>query len=93
MTVAVTDERLKRTFELVVQRITTGRRFPTNKEIGLHIGLGTQRFQPWDRVQGIKWKKAEHGAVMIKALERLGYLDVKRIGRNRREAVILREFV
>lgn len=93
MTVAVTHERLKRTFELIVARANRGMRVPTNREIGLAIGMGKQKFQPWDRTQGIKWRKAEHGSVMIAALERLGVLEVRRIGRNRREVRILREFV
>lgn len=93
MTVAVTHERLKRTFELVVSRVNRGMRVPTNREIGLAIGMGQQKFQPWDRTKGIKWRKAEHGSVMIQALERLGVLEVRRIGRNRREVRILREFV
>lgn len=93
MTVAVTRERLKRTYQFVVARLNKGMRVPTNREIGLAIGMGQQTFQPWDRTKGIKWRKAEHGSVMIRALEELGVLEVRRIGRNRREVRILREFV
>ena len=93
MTVAVTHERLKRTFELIVARANRGMRVPTNLEIALAVGMGQQRFQPWDRTKGMRTRKPEAGSVMIAALERLGVLEVRRIGRNRREVRILREFV
>lgn len=93
MTVAVTRERLKRTYELIVSRANRGMSVPTNLEIALAVGMGQQRFQPWDRTKGMRTRKPEAGSVMVQALERLGVLEVRRIGRNRREVRILREFV
>lgn len=93
MTVAVTHERLKRTMELLSARANRGMSVPTNFEIAIAIGMGEQRFQPWDRTKGMRTRKPEAGSVMIQALERLGVLEVRRIGRNRREVRILREFV
>ena len=82
MSVAVTEERLDATLAWLRRLAARGRCAPTNKQIGLiALKLGTQRFQSADRTLGIKWPKAEHGAVVIAELERRGVLTVVR-GRN-----------
>lgn len=93
MTVAVTPERLMRTYQLLVARMNRGMSPPTNYDIAIAIGMGEQRFQPWDRTKGMRTRKPEAGSVMVRALESLGVIEVRRIGRNRREVRILREFV
>ena len=50
--------------------------------------LGAQKYQPADRVVGIKWPKCEHGAVVIAALEKQGLIKVQR-GRNWRIITIV----
>jgi len=89
MTVAATSERLDATLAWLKRLASRARPAPTNKQIGLvALKLGTQRYQPADRTIGIKWPKAEHGAVMIAALERLGLIKVER-GRNWRRIMIV----
>ena len=89
MTVAATKDRLEKTLQYLKRRADQGLPAPTNREIALKaLGMGKQVFQPWDRVIGIKWKKAEHGAVMIAALESQGYIAVER-GRNWRRIFLL----
>jgi hypothetical protein len=79
MTVAATQERLDRTFRYLRRLADQGLPAPTNKDIAIHaIKMGRQNFQPWDRTQGIKWPKCEHGAVMISGLEYCGLIEVER---------------
>jgi hypothetical protein len=51
--------------------------------------MGTQKFQPHDRMRGLRSKKPEAGSVMVQALEFMGKIKVERIGRNRRVIQIL----
>ena len=89
MSVAVTEARLTATLDWLKRLASRGRDAPTNKQIGLiALKLGTQKFQPSDRTLGIKWPKAEHGSVMIAALERRGEITVIR-GRNWRIITIV----
>lgn len=89
MTVAVTQERVTKVYGWLLELARRGAAAPTNKEIALVcLKMGEQRFQPADRVQGIKWPKCEHGAVAIKALESAGLIIVER-GRNWREITIV----
>ena len=91
MTVAITPERLDRTMQLLQLHISKGWRCPTNREIALWIGMGTQKFQPHDRMRGLRSRKPEAGSVMVQALEFMGKIKVERIGRNRRNIIILAE--
>lgn len=80
--VAVTQERLDATLSWLRRLADRGRAAPTNKQIALiALGMGRQKGQPADRVLGIRWPKAEHGALMIAELERRGLISVVR-GRN-----------
>ncbi len=89
MTVAATAERIEATFDYLRRRAEQGMAAPTNKEIAIKaLRMGKQKFQPWDRTQGIKWPKPEHGAVMIAALELDGRIEVER-GRNWRRITIV----
>lgn len=89
MTVAATEERLNATIAYLRHLAALGRSSPSNTEIGLKaLRMGKQKFQPWDRTQGIRTKKAEHGSVMIAALEMTGVIEVER-GRNWRRITIL----
>lgn len=89
MTVAATAARVEATYEYLRRRADQKLPAPTNKEIAIRaLKMGKQSFQPWDRTQGIKWSKCEHGAVAIAALEALGRIKVTR-GRNWREIVII----
>jgi hypothetical protein len=81
MTVAVTRERVDKTMALLRHRAARRQPAPSNTEIAKWIGLGKQRFQPADRMQGIRTKKHEAGTLMIRALERDGLIEVER-GRN-----------
>ena len=89
MTVAATRERLEKTLAYLKRRAELGMPAPTNREIALRaLGMGKQHFQPWDRTQGIRSKKPEHGAVMIRQLEAAGLILVER-GRNWRRIVLV----
>jgi hypothetical protein len=79
--------------QLLQLHISKGWRCPTNREIALWIGMGTQKFQPHDRMRGLRSRKPEAGSVMVQALEFMGKIQVERIGRNRRVVTILREGV
>jgi len=89
VTVAITSERLERTMQLLRLHAQKGWRCPTNREIALWIGMGTQKFQPHDRMRGLRSKKPEAGSVMVQALEFMGKIKVERIGRNRRTITIV----
>lgn len=84
MTVAVTKQRLDKTLALIQERTNQQRPAPTNYEIALHIGMGEQRFQPYDRTKGFRGRKHEAGSVMVRALEMLGVIEVDRIARRKR---------
>lgn len=89
MTVAATQARMEATLAYLKRRAAQGLPAPTNYEIALKaLKMGKQAFQPWDRTQGIKWRKPEHGAIMIAALEYCGIIAVER-GRNWRRITIL----
>lgn len=89
MTVAATQERIDATFDYLKWCATIGKAAPTNTEIGLRaLRMGQQRFQPWDRCTGIRTKKAEHGAVMVRMLELCGLITVQR-GSNWRRITII----
>jgi hypothetical protein len=87
--VAVTEERVEVTLAWLKRLASRGRRAPTNKQIALLcLKMGTQRFQPSDRVLGIRWPKCEHGALVVRELERRGHILVER-GRNWRVITLL----
>lgn len=89
MTVAATIPRIEATLDYLKRRAAQGLPAPTNKEIALKaLKMGRQAFQPWDRTQGIKGTKCEHGAVVIRALEQMGLIKVER-GSNYRRIVIV----
>ena len=89
MTVAVTQERVTKVYGWLLELARRGAMCPTNKEIALVcLKMGEQRFQPADRLTGIKWPKCEHGAVTIRALEDAKLITVER-GRNWREITIV----
>jgi hypothetical protein len=89
MTVAATVERLEQTFAYLERRAAQNLPSPTNKEIALKaLRMGKQQFQPWDRTQGIRSPKPEHGAVMIAALELTGLITVER-GSNWRRITLV----
>lgn len=89
MTVAVTQERVTKVYGWLLELARRGAPSPTNYEIAKScLKMGTQRFQPYDRVQGFSNRKPEHGAVMIRALEEAGLVAVER-GRNWRRITIL----
>lgn len=89
MTVAATEDRLRATLGYLKRLAAAGKPAPTNTELGLKaVRMGQQRFQPWDRCTGIRTRKAEHGAVMLAALEMCGLVTVQR-GSNWRRIVIV----
>lgn len=89
MTVAVTQERLDQAIAYLRQLAALGRAAPTNTELALKaLKMGQQRFQPWDRMRGIRTKKAEGGAVVIAGLEITGKIVVER-GSNWRRITIV----
>ena len=91
MTVAVTAERLARGFALIRLHADRGWPAPTNYQLAIAIGMGEQRYQPHDRVRGLRSRKPEAGTVIVRALELLGRIEVTRIGRNRRTIRIVEE--
>ena len=88
MTVAITPERLNRTMQLLQLHVQKGWRCPTNWEIALWIGMGTQKFQPADRMRGVRSNSPEAGSTMLAALELLGLVKVESRGRHRRVIIV-----
>ncbi len=84
MTVAVTAQRLQAALALIRRHADAGLQSPTNYQLALAMGMGEQRYQPHDRVRGLRSRKPEAGTVVVRALEILGRIEVQRIGRNRR---------
>jgi len=89
MTVAVTDERLKRTMQLLKFHAKKGLPCPTNQEIAKAIGMGTQKFQPVGNKVGNIAVGHEAGSVMIAALAERKLVRVERLGRNKRRVEIV----
>jgi hypothetical protein len=94
MTVAVTIERLRAGLALIRKHAERGWPPPTNYQLAVAIGMGDQNYQPHDRMRGVctngmRLRKPEAGAVVIKALELMGRIRVERIGRNRRRIEII----
>ena len=88
MTVAATNERIAKTLALLRRRAAQGLPAPSNDEIAKAIGMGSQRYQPHDRMRGWRHKSHEAGAVMVLALEYCGLISVER-GRNWRRITLL----
>lgn len=89
MTVAVTLERLRRGLALIRRHQERGLPPPTNYQLAVAVGMGEQCYQPHDRMRGVctngrRLRKPEAGAVVVKALELMGRIEVIRVGRNRR---------
>jgi hypothetical protein len=84
VTVAVTAQRLQAALALIRRHADAGLPAPTNYQLALAMGMGEQRYQPHDRVRGLRSRKPEAGTVVVRALEILGRIEVQRIGRNRR---------
>lgn len=78
MTVAATQERVDKTYDLLKRRADRGLSAPTNDQVAAWVGMGRQERQPATRVTGWRHKSHEAGAVLIDALEEQGRITVVR---------------
>ncbi len=86
MTVKVSEARIAALMDYLKRGKRTA---PTNRELALKaLRMGQQRYQPWDRMKGIRSPKPEHGAVVLAAAEMLGLVLVER-GSNWRRITIM----